>query len=101
MAVDANVLIFERFREQRKAGHDMQRALSEGFTEAWDAIKASNISSILTGIILYALGTGVVRGFAMTFIIGTVLSMFTAITVTREILRLALHWRTLHKNWLL
>ena len=101
MAVDANVLIFERFRENIRAGKNVGYALEHGFTEAWNSIRASNVSSLITALILYGFGTSIIRGFALTFSIGILLSMFTAITVTRTLLRLALEQKTLQSPLLL
>lgn len=98
MAVDANVLIFERLKENLRAGRTVPYALEDGFKEAWDSIKASNLSSLLTAIILYAMGTSIVRGFALTYGIGIVLSMFTAITVTRIWLMWLTSYRITHRR---
>lgn len=89
MAVDANILIFERMREELRAGEDRARALEIGFHRAWSSIKDSNTSSLITAAILIWFGSGIIRGFAVTLAIGIVVSMFTAITVTRTFLRLA------------
>lgn len=86
MAVDANVLIFERTKEELKNGKSIRDALHEGFRRAWLSIRDSNISSIITAIILYWLGTSAIKGFALTLGIGVVVSMFTAITVSRTFL---------------
>jgi protein-export membrane protein SecD len=86
MAVDANILIFERAKEERKKGAGKFMALSEGFSRAWPPIRDSNISTMLTAIILYYATTGFVQGFALTLLIGVVMSMFSAITVTRAII---------------
>lgn len=84
MAVDANILIFERMREEMKHGRSVSEAMHEGFTRAWPSIRDSNISSIITGIILYKFGsTSVITGFALVFVVGVLVSMFTAITVSR------------------
>ncbi|MBI4185617.1 protein translocase subunit SecD [Candidatus Berkelbacteria bacterium] len=93
MAVDANVLIFERFKEERRARQPINRALEQGFRRAWPSIVDSNISSILTATILYYTTTGLVRGFALTLALGIAVSMFTAITVTSTFLRLVLRSR--------
>jgi len=98
MAVDANVLIFERFKENLRAGRTVPYALEDGFKEAWDSIKASNLSSLLTAVILYAMGTSIVRGFALTYGIGIILSMFTAITVTRVFLTWLTSYRVTHRR---
>lgn len=83
MAVDANILIFERIREELLAGRTQRVAVDEGFQHALSAIIDSNLSSIITGLILYQLGTGPVRGFATTLILGIVASFFTAVFITR------------------
>lgn len=88
MAVDANILIFERTKEEEAAGKSISTSIEEGFTRAWSSIRDSNISSIITAIILYYGTTGLVRGFAVTLAIGILISMFTAITVSRTFLRL-------------
>lgn len=101
MAVDANVLIFERFRENLRAGKSVRYSLSDGFNEAWQSIWASNISTLLIALILYGVGTSLIRGFALTLAIGIVLSMSTAITVTRVLLQLALGFHFFHRPfWL-
>ena len=86
MAVDANVLIFERTKEELKKGKGVRDALHEGFHRAWLSIRDSNISSIITAIVLFWLGTSAVKGFALTLGIGVAVSMFTAITVSRTFL---------------
>ena len=86
MAVDANVLIFERAKEELKKGKTIYDALHEGFHRAWLSIRGSNIASIITAIILFWLGTSAVKGFALTLGIGVLISMFTAITVSRTFL---------------
>jgi len=83
MAVDANIIIFERLKEELRTGKTMRAAIEAGFKRAWTAILDSNVCSILTGLVLYWLGTGPVKGFAITLIIGVAVSMFTAITITR------------------
>ncbi|MEX1111941.1 MAG: protein translocase subunit SecD [Candidatus Andersenbacteria bacterium] len=101
MAVDANVLIFERFRENIRGGKTPSYALKEGFTEAWESIYASNVSSLFTAFILYAFGTSIIRGFAVTFALGILLSMFTAIVITRGMLTVVLSPKATHKPLLL
>jgi preprotein translocase subunit SecD len=88
MAVDANILIFERMREELRRGRKRDIAIELGFSRAWTSIRDSNISSIITSLILIYFGTGIVRGFAVTLLIGVVVSMFSAIVVTRTFLRL-------------
>lgn len=87
MAVDANILIFERTKEEIKKGKSRSDALSEGFNRAWTSIRDSNLSSIITAVILYYLAsTPVIKGFALVFLIGVLVSMFSAITASRTIL---------------
>ena len=86
MAVDANVLIFERTKEELKKGKAINDALHEGFSRAWLSIRDSNIASIITAVVLFWLGTSAVKGFALTLGIGVLVSMFTAITVSRAFL---------------
>lgn len=86
MAVDANVLIFERLKEELKSGRDIDSAIREGFMRAWLSIRDSNISSIITAVLLFWFGTSLVEGFALTFGLGVFVSMFTAITITRSFL---------------
>ena len=85
IAVDANILINERIREERRAGRSLQRAMSEGYDRALSAIIDANVTSIITAIFLYNFGSGPVRGFAVTLAIGLMISMFTSIFVTRTI----------------
>ncbi|MDL1877081.1 protein translocase subunit SecD [Cytophagia bacterium CHB2] len=85
MAVDANVLIFERIREELRAGKTVRAAIDQGYSRAFWAIFDSNLTTLLTAIVLYQFGTGPIRGFAVTLSIGIVASMFTAIVVTRVI----------------
>jgi len=86
-AVDANILIFERYKEELKKGIINSQALENGFKRSWPSIRDSNIASLITAGILFYISTGVVKGFAVTLAIGIAVSMFTAITVTRNILR--------------
>lgn len=88
MALDANVLIFERMREEIRGGKEAVQSIKDGFMRAWPSIRDSNLSSIITCIILYSFGSGQVKGFALTLAIGILVSMFTAITVTRTIMML-------------
>ena len=83
MAVDANVLIYERTKEELRAGKNVRAALADGYSNAFSAIFDSNLTSIITGIILYNFGTGPIRGFATTLIIGILVSFFTAVFLTR------------------
>jgi len=86
MAVDANILIFERMKEELRRGKPRDVALKVGFSRAWSSIRDSNITSIITCVILFYFGSGIVRGFALTLFIGIIISMFSAITVTRNLL---------------
>lgn len=72
-----------------------------GFRDAWSSIWASNVSSLITGVVLYGFGSSIVRGFALTFSIGIILSMFTAIIITKTMLRTTLALKATHKPWLL
>ena len=83
MAVDANVLIYERTKEELRAGKGVKKALADGYSNAFSAIFDSNLTSIITGIILFNFGTGPIRGFATTLIIGILVSFFTAVFITR------------------
>ncbi len=100
MAVDANVLIFERLKEELRVGRPLEAAVEEGFRRAWTAIRDSNITTFIACAVLYWLGgtfgAFMVRGFAITLFIGVALSMFTAITVSRTFLRILAgsHWVT-------
>jgi preprotein translocase subunit SecD len=85
MSVDANVLIFERIKEEIRNGRSIQQAINEGYSGAFSSIFDANLTTILTAIILYAVGTGPVKGFAITLSLGVAISMFTAITGTRAI----------------
>jgi preprotein translocase subunit SecD len=94
LAVDANILIFERMKEELRAGRDATEAVRHGFARAWLPIRDGNISSVITAVVLFWFGTSIVEGFALTFGIGILVSMLTAITVTRTFLyALGLHGR--------
>ncbi len=86
MAVDANILIFERMKEERQDGKSFSAAITEGFSRAWLSIRDSNASSLISATILYWMGTSMVRGFALTLGIGVLVSMFSAITISRTFL---------------
>lgn len=109
MAVDANVLIFERMKEELRAGKPLRAAIEAGFDRAWTSIWDSNLSTLLTCVVLFlfgrSLGASVVKGFAITLAIGVAVSMFSAITVTRTFLRafhaLAGAWLERHGRFLL
>ncbi len=92
MAVDANILIFERMKEELRIGRSLVLAMEEGFNRAWSSIRDSNVSTLITCVILYwfgdQFGATLVKGFALTLAIGVLLSMFSAILVTRTFLRI-------------
>lgn len=96
MAVDANILIFERMREELRAGRSLNSALEAGFSRAWTSILDSNISVILIALILWYFGSNfgasIVQGFAITLIIGVLISMFTAVVITRTLMRFLVHF---------
>ena len=95
-AVDANVLIYERIKEELKSGLGIKQALAAGYSNAFSAIFDSNLTSIITGVILYVFGTGPIRGFATTWIIGIICSFFTAVFLTRLVYENRLN----HDKWL-
>ncbi|HVK04210.1 MAG TPA: protein translocase subunit SecD [Armatimonadaceae bacterium] len=101
MAIDANVLIFERTKEELREGKPLVRAIETGFSRAFSAIFDSNVCTAVTSLLLYNFGTGPVRGFALTLLIGVAISMFTAITVTRTLLLLVVNTPAgrNHKMW--
>ena len=103
MAVDANVLIFARLKEELRAGQQLNRAVDAGFDHAWPSIRDSNISTMITCLILYWFGqfTGatIITGFALTLFIGVAVSMFTAITVSRSLLRLLVDANLIPSYW--
>jgi len=88
MAVDANVLIFERFKEEYRSGKTLRAAMDAGFSRAFSSIVDSNVNTLLAAVVLFFLGTGPVKGFAITLGLGIILSMFTAITITRFLLKM-------------
>ncbi|MGB8646656.1 MAG: protein translocase subunit SecD [Anaerolineae bacterium] len=103
MAVDANILIFERMKEELRAGRPLTMAIEAGFGRAWPSIRDSNISTLITCVILYLFGTSygasIVAGFALTLAIGVVISLFTAVLVTRTFLRLAIDLNITQNLW--
>ncbi len=107
MAVDANILVFERLKEEIKSGKKLQAAIELGFRRALPAIIDSNACTLLTSLVLYNLGTGPVKGFATTLIIGVLISLFTAVTVTRSLLMFFVgsgigdheSWYAVNRNW--
>ena len=100
MAVDANILIFERMKEEMRLGKSLPSAVEAGFGRAWNSILDSNVSSLITATILYLFGSSVIRGFALVLILGVLVSMFSAITVTRTILRVVVTQDWARRPWL-
>jgi protein-export membrane protein SecD len=100
MAVDANILIFERTKEELRAGKTLATAMEAGFNRAWNSIFDSNVSSLITASILFFGGSSTIKGFALVLIIGVATSMFTAITVSRTLLRLVVHQQWAQRAWL-
>ena len=100
MAVDANVLIFERIKEELKRGEPLDLALTDGFKRAWPAIRDSNLSTLITTAILFWFGTSVIKGFALTLSIGVIASMFSAIFITRTLLEIFMVKKIEKYKWL-
>lgn len=100
MAVDANVLIFSRIKEEMASGASAQRAIHEGYDKAFSAIVDGNLTTLLVGVILFAMGTGPIKGFAVTLSLGIITSMFSAILVTRAMVNLTTGGRDIKKLWL-
>lgn len=109
MAVDANILVFERMKEELRRGRSLERGAENGFTRAWTSVRDSNLATLLTCAILWFFGSAfaasLVKGFALTLALGTMINMFTALVVTRTFVRVALgllgEERVLRKPWLL
>ncbi|MFA5855425.1 MAG: protein translocase subunit SecF [Candidatus Gracilibacteria bacterium] len=100
MAVDANILIFERMKEEMKEGRTLHQAIDEGFKRAWDSIRDSNFSSLITCAILFYFGSSIIRGFATNLALGILLSMFSAIMLSRTLLAVASDTRLTKISWL-
>jgi protein-export membrane protein SecD len=96
MAVDANILVFERMKEELRDGRSLRGAIENAFARAWTSIRDSNLSTLITCAILFYFGSNfganMVKGFALTLALGVMINMFTAITVTRTFMRLAVGW---------
>lgn len=97
MAVDANVLIFERIREELRTGKSLKSSVQSGFDKAFATILDSNVTTIIAAVSLYIIGTGSVKGFGLTLIIGIIISIFTALTITKFLLNLAVDMKLLNK----
>jgi preprotein translocase subunit SecD len=100
MAVDANILIFERTKEELRTGKTLASAVEAGFNRAWNSILDSNVSSLITASILFLGGSSTIKGFALVLIIGVATSMFTAVTVSRTLLRVVVMQQSAHRAWL-
>ena len=93
-------MIFERVKEEIRAGKDINQAINYGFARAWSSIRDSNVSSLITTVILYTFGTPSIKGFAVTLGIGILISMFTAISITKTLMRIFLGSSILRHPWL-
>ncbi|MBU2545119.1 protein translocase subunit SecD [Patescibacteria group bacterium] len=100
MAVDANILIFSRMREELKREQSFSVSLEEGFRRSWPSIRDGNITTLIVALILFGLGTSFIKGFAFTLSIGILVSMFSAIFITRNLLRLFIHTKLEKVKWL-
>jgi preprotein translocase subunit SecD len=100
MAVDANILIFERTKEELRTGKTLITAVEAGFNRALNSIIDSNVSSLITAMVLYFFGSATIKGFALVLIIGVATSMFTAVTVSRTLMRFVVRQRVAQKAWL-
>ena len=100
MAVDANILIFSRMREELKQNKSFSVSLEEGFRRSWPSIRDGNLTTLIVALILFFLGTSFIKGFALTLSIGIVMSMFSAIFITRTLLRLFVNTRLENTKWL-
>ena len=87
MAVDANVLIFERIKEELRSGRTVSTGIEVGFKRAWSSIRDSNISSLITAVILFWFGTALIKGFALTFGLGVLVSLLSAILISKLFIR--------------
>ena len=99
MAVDANILIFERMKEELRWGKSLDGGVKDGFKRAWTSIRDSNISSLITCVILFGFSASLIKGFALTLALGIFLSMFSAIVITRVALRFVAGWRIANNLW--
>lgn len=98
IAVDANVLVYERLKEELRAGRDLPSALEEAYRRAWPSIRDGNFTTLIATVVLYFMSSGFIRGFALTLTIGVLLSMFTALTVTRGMLRIVARSKAIRKK---
>ena len=100
MAVDANILIFSRMREELRDGKRFSVALEEGFKRAWPSIRDGNFTTLLAGLILFWLGSSFVQGFAVTLSLGIIVSMVSAILITKTLLRIFADTKLANIQWL-
>ena len=100
MAVDANVVIFERIKEELLLGKSLRASLKAGFSNAFWAVFDSNVTTLIAAVVLWIFGTGTIKGFAVTLTIGVAVSFFTAVTLTRYLLKLVMDMGTTNKLWL-
>ncbi len=97
IAVDANVLIFERLKEELRAGRDLPTAADEAFRRAWPSIRDGNLTTLIATGVLYWIGEGFIRGFALTLTIGVLMSMFSAMVVTHVLVKLIVRYKVVRK----
>ena len=102
MAVDANILIFSRMREEIRSGKDLASSVDEGFKRAWPSIRDGNLTTLIVGLILFGVGTSFVQGFAITLCLGILISMFSAVFISRSFLVVLAQTRLskINKLWL-
>ena len=100
MAVDANILIFERTKEELKKGNSLGPSIEEGFERAWPSIRDGNITTLIVAMILFSFGTSFIKGFAFTLSVGILMSMFSAIFITRTFLRYFIGTKLEKIKWL-
>ena len=100
MAIDANILIFSRLREELRAGKDFYQAVEEGFERAWSSIRDGNLTTLIVAAILFSFGTSFIKGFALTLSLGILVSMFSAIVITRNFLRCFINTKLEKIKWL-
>ncbi|MEQ8939024.1 MAG: protein translocase subunit SecD, partial [Gammaproteobacteria bacterium] len=100
MAVDANVLIFERIREEIRNGNSPQASIHSGYEKAFSTIADANITTLIAALVLFSFGTGPIKGFAVTLSLGIISSMFTAIMVSRSLVNLIYGGRKIKKLWI-
>jgi preprotein translocase subunit SecD len=100
MAVDANVLIFARMKEELKAGKSFGQVVEEGFNRAWPSIRDGNLTTLIVAAILFSFGTSFIKGFALTLSLGIIISMFSAIVITKNFLKCFINTKLGKIKWL-